>query len=132
MKAIDTNVLIRFLTGDNPVAQERVLAMFRSAQEQGEMFLVTNPVLIEVLWVLRSGYSLDRDKILDAFEALLDAPVLAFESTRHLRQFIQHGRSTNFGLADLLIGITARQHGCETTLTFDKKAAQFDLFEEIP
>jgi predicted nucleic-acid-binding protein len=33
--------------------------------------------------------------------------------------------------ADLLTGLTCRDKGCDTTLTFDKKAAQSELFTLI-
>jgi len=132
MKALDTNVLVRLLTGDDTAALERVEALLRAAEERDETFRVTDLVLLELLWVLRSSYRLDRDKILDTIEALLDAPALAFQSTAGVNQFLAIGRATNLDLADILIGLNARQQGCETTHTLDKKAAQSELFEEIP
>ena len=131
MKALDTNILVRFLTGDDPAAFDRVATLLRSADERGETFMVTDPVLLELLWVLRSSYDLGREKILDAVDALLDAPVFTFQSTRHVRQFVAQGRVASTELDDLLIGLSAEQQGCESTLTLDKKAAQSDLFEEI-
>ena len=52
MRAIDTNVIVRFLTADD-LAQA---AVARRAIEAGDIFIPTT-VLLETEWVLRSGYS---------------------------------------------------------------------------
>ena len=132
MKALDTNILVRLLTGDDTAALTRVEALLRTAQEQDETFRVTDLVLLELLWVLRSSYRLDRSKILDAIDALLNAATLSFQSAASVNQFLAIGRATSLDLADILIGLNAKQQGCETTHTLDKKAAQSELFEEIP
>jgi predicted nucleic-acid-binding protein len=131
MKALDTNILVRFLTGDDSAALVRVESLLRTAEEHNETFRVTDLVLLELLWVLRSSYQLDRSKILDAIEALFNAAALSFQSTESVSQFLVIGRATNFDLADILIGLNAKQQGCETTHTLDKKAAQSEFFEEI-
>ena len=132
MRALDTHVLVRLLTGDDRAALERVKALLSTAEEQHDTYMVTDMVLLELLWVLRSSYTLDRNKILDAAEALLNAPVLKFQSAEVLYQFLAIGRTTNLDLADILIGLNARQLGCAAVHTLDKKAARSELFEELP
>jgi predicted nucleic-acid-binding protein len=41
------------------------------------------------------------------------------------------GQASTLDLPDILIGLQARALGADITLTFDKKAARSDLFEEI-
>lgn len=36
--------------------------------------------------------------------------------------------NVNINLADLLIGLISKESGCETTLTFDRKAVKSDHF----
>jgi len=132
MKALDTNILVRLLTGDDTAALTRVEALLHAADKRGDTFLVTDLSLLELLWVLRSSYQLDRDKILDAIDALFNAPALAFQSTATMSQLLVIGRTTSLDLADILIGLNAKQQGCETTHTLDKKVAQSKLFDEIP
>ena len=132
MKALDTNILVRFLTGDEPAAVKRVAQLLESAEQRNESFHVTIPVLLELMWVLRARYRLTREEILDAVEKLLRMPVLAFDSPECVGNLILQGRTLSLDLADILIGLAAKQQGCETTLTLDKKAGQSELFEEIP
>ena len=44
MKAIDTNVLVRFLVNDDPVQGEQVRQLFAAAERQREAFFV--PILV--------------------------------------------------------------------------------------
>jgi predicted nucleic-acid-binding protein len=54
VKALDTNVLVRYLTADDESMVSRVQKLFDAAEESGEFFLVSLLVLLETLWVLRS------------------------------------------------------------------------------
>lgn len=51
MRAIDTNVVVRYLTDDEPSQSARA----RAAIDVGEVFVSTT-VLLESEWVLRSTY----------------------------------------------------------------------------
>ena len=44
-------------------------------------------------------------------------------------RFVRSARETDLGLEDLLIGEVAHIHGCESVITFDKKAARSGMFE---
>jgi predicted nucleic-acid-binding protein len=58
-------------------------------------------------------------------------PVLEVESLDRVHTLITQGRAGAVGLADLWIGLSAREKDCEATLTFDRKAARSGLFEEV-
>ena len=132
MKALDTNVVVRFLVRDDPAMTDRARQVFEHARDTGVPLLISSLVLRETLWVLGSTYRFSRQAILDATDRLQGLPAVRFDSREVVREFVRLGRSTSFDLADILIGLAAKQQGCETTLTLDKKAAQSDLFEEIP
>ena len=65
MKAVDTNVLIRVATGDDPVQNELALKAI------GGGAFVTSGVWIETEWVLRSSYRMTREAIADVLAGLL-------------------------------------------------------------
>jgi predicted nucleic-acid-binding protein len=58
MLAVDTNVIVRIVTNDEPEQVARAVALF----EQERIFIVKT-VLLEVQWVLRFCYQLPRDAI---------------------------------------------------------------------
>ena len=129
MKSLDANIIIRFLVNDDKKQGEKVRALFLEAEKRGSVFFVTSPVFLEVIYVLDSVYGFRRGEILDAIGSLSSMPIIRFEDTDAVQKFTTEGKNTTVDLEDIFIGLTAREAGCESTITFDKKAAKSDLFE---
>src|ERR1039458_6794249 len=66
MIAVDTNVLVRLLTGDKPSQAAAARRLFAS-----EPIWIARTVLLETAWVLRSLYGFETDAIRGAFTKLL-------------------------------------------------------------
>ena len=66
MTAVDTNVVVRLLTGDDPKQAAAAKVLFAS-----EAIWIAKTVLLETGWVLRSLYGYDESAIHDAFIKLL-------------------------------------------------------------
>ena len=62
MRAVDTNVLVRFLTRDD----QQQAARARKVMEQG--VFIPKTVLLETEWVLRYTYEFDRTAVAEALE----------------------------------------------------------------
>lgn len=131
MKGLDTNVLIRFLVRDDEDQAQAVRALFFEAEKKKETFFVPVSVTLEVIWVLSSAYDYSKDEIIRALGGLLVLPTLVLEEYDRIARVCRCASHHGTGLADILIGLSARDNGCSTTLTFDKKAAQSDLFTLI-
>jgi predicted nucleic-acid-binding protein len=129
MRALDTNILVRFLVNDDAVQGEKVRILFDKAETAGEAFYVATPVVLELLYVLDSVYGFARADILQALAALLLMPVLVFGNPDLLSQLVQRGRNEKTDLQELLVARSGEAAGCTTTLTFDRKAARSSLFE---
>ena len=67
-RAVDTNIVIRYLTRDDPVQAPIATEILRAG------FLLSATVLIETEWVLRSFYRWPRDRIAEALASLIDLP----------------------------------------------------------
>ena len=66
MIALDTNVIVRLITGDDPAQTAAAIAVFRTGP-----LLLCKTVLLETEWVLRGRYKLGRETIGEAFRKLL-------------------------------------------------------------
>jgi len=66
MIALDTNVIVRVVTRDDPRQVPAALAVMRS----GDLW-VSKTVLLETEWVLRYSYKLSRASIAETFRKLL-------------------------------------------------------------
>ncbi len=74
MIAVDTNVIVRVLTNDEPAQARRAIARMRS-----DAVWVSRTVLLEAAWVLSHAYKLDVATIADAFTTLLGVPSVDVE-----------------------------------------------------
>jgi predicted nucleic-acid-binding protein len=129
MKAIDTNVLIRFIMKDDEKQAQSVYQLFKQSEQNQQPLFVPLLVVLEVIWVLQSVYEIPDADIVQTFSDLLAMPVLSFESENVLENFIESTANTSFDLSDLLIANSAYSSACESIFTFDKKASKFKYFE---
>lgn len=74
MIALDTNVIVRIVTGDDPEQVKVAREIFES-----ESLWVCKTVLLETEWVLRYSYKLSPEPIRLAFRKLLGYPRLQVE-----------------------------------------------------
>ena len=130
MIAIDTNILVRYLTGDNP-AQSR---MARVLVDRAEIF-VGRTVMLESEWVLRSVYGYTAGQVCRALRAFAGLPRVTVESPAVLAQALDLAeRGMDFADALHLLAAT----DCEAMATFDRgfikaaKAAGLEGVEEPP
>ena len=131
MKALDTNVIVRFLVNDDRSQGRRARRLFQEAESSGDRLLITRPVVLETTWVLSAVYGFTRDEVLRAVELLLQMPVLEFDDYDSMQQLVRLGRTTRADLSDLLIGLAGKACGCEATVTFEKGLGDTGLFERL-
>ena len=74
MLAVDTNVLVRFFTRDDPQQAERA----RRVVAHNEIF-VSKTVLLETDWVLRRTYRYTREAVISTLRLLLSATSVSIE-----------------------------------------------------
>lgn len=113
MRAIDTNVVVRFLTADDK-SQARAA---RSAIEAGDIFIATT-VLLESEWVLRSAYGFEPVQIAQGLRGLAGLPGITIEEAPLLAQALEW-MEEGMDFADALH--LAKSSDCDSFLTFDRK-----------
>jgi len=129
MKALDTNVLVRFLVKDDEQQAKAVYRKFKQTEVKKEVLFIPVPVVLETIWVLESVYEVTRQEILDSVDDLLLMPILDFEAQSAIRNFVSSAREDKGDLSDMFIGHHAKYLGCDSVITFDKRASKLGLFE---
>lgn len=131
MRGLDTNILPRFLTADDPVQTQQVDSLFAAAEQAGERFFISAVALCELSWTLRGRpYHLDRDQIVAVLERILDTGIFEIQHRDLVRRALGDYRDGRADFADYLLGQECRDAGCADTVTFDRKlsgAAGFSL-----
>jgi predicted nucleic-acid-binding protein len=112
MVAVDTNVLIRLLTDDDPGQAASARALFAT-----EAIWVAKTVLLETTWVLRSVYGFDEDAIRASLLSLLGLSNVQAEEERQVFEALRLS-GQGMELADSL-HLCSRPAG-STFVSFDR------------
>ena len=129
MIGLDTNVMVRYLTQDDPVQSRRATQIFDhqlTTLEPGFLSVVT---MVETVWVLDRAYGFIDQEIAAALERMIQTDVLLIENEQEVftaMTALKQGRGT---FADALIAALGAKAGCKHTLTFDQKALRLAGFE---
>lgn len=114
--AIDTNILVRFLTHDEEQQYRQAYKLF-----QFPRLYIAMTVFLETEWVLRYAYKYEASEIIRAFRMVLGLPNVEAENTDRLADALTWHQS-GLDFADAL-HLASSQH-CETLYTFDREFAK--------
>jgi len=119
--AVDTNVVVRLLVGDDPSQQQAALTRLKKIRATGGSVLASPVVLAEVAWVLGSAYAYDRAKIAAALRGILATPPFVVTPRAAVLAALASYEKGPGDFADYLILELARAEGFTKLLTFDKR-----------
>ena len=116
MIALDTNVVVRVLTADDPVQ----LRAARRLISSGATLFLSKSVLLETEWVLRYSYELNRVTIGDVLRQLIGAHEVEVEDLDAVRQALAW-HAEGLDLADALHLASSRS--ADSFASFDRQLA---------
>ncbi len=113
MIAVDTNVVIRFLTHDDEAQARKATAIFKKRN-----IYIPDTVILETEWVLRYAYNFPVQDICGAFIKLFGLPNIHLSNPIWMSQAIQwHQQGLDFADALHLVNSQA----CKQFMTFDAR-----------
>jgi len=113
---LDTNVLIRHLTGDPPDMAERATAALSSA----EQLLLTDLVLAECVYVLESFYEVERTQVAELMRAAVALPSVAVIDASLLLRALEVYEIDRLDFAESYLVASAEATGMDAILSFDR------------
>ena len=113
MHAVDTDVLVRLLIGDDAAQTKRAAALFKK-----ESIFIPKTVLFETEWVLRRLYRLERATVVSCVRKLGGLGKVEFEQPLVVAKALQWCED-GLDFADALH--LASSHGASTFATFGEK-----------
>ena len=124
MLAVDTNIIVRYLTADHPEQFAKASVLIH-----GQDVYVCTTVLLETEWVLRGGYRFSRDQIIAALTAFAGLPRINLEDPALAAKALDWMRS-GLDFADALH--LAKAATCEAFVSFDQRfAAAANALSEV-
>lgn len=123
MIGLDTNVLVRYFTQDDPDQAEKATTLIESLTTEQPGF-ITQIVLVELTWVLTGAYGINRKEITNLIETILRTKEFTIEAAQTVWKALYLYTGSTADFADCLIERLGREAKCEYTATFDIKAAK--------
>jgi predicted nucleic-acid-binding protein len=120
---LDTNVLLRYITQDDPKQSPMATALIESLSPEAPGF-VTIVSVVELVWVMQSCYAVGRDAIADALGQILRTKEIVVENAEVVWRAIRAFTGSSADFADCLIERSAAAAGCAEVYTFDRVAAK--------
>jgi len=124
---VDTNILVRHLTGDPPEMAARATAYLRS--QTG--LLLTDLVAAETVYVLESFYEAPRDQIAQAMRSLLGLDTVSCVDSALLRRAIEVYETDRVDFAEAYLVACAESTGVGRVASFDRSLDRVSTIERI-
>lgn len=128
MVGLDTNVLVRYLTQDDPRQSSAATRLIETELSDKKPGFISLMVLVELCWVLERLYSARSDEIADTIADMLGTSHFQLQERESvqaaLEQWRRQRKSNGAGLPDMLIAQVALKFGCTRVFSFDKMAVR--------
>jgi predicted nucleic-acid-binding protein len=100
---VDTNVILRFLVGDDPPKAARAAALMGRVERSEDTIEITVEVLTETVWTLESFYKVPRAEIAEKLVTLLTFPGVQSMSKELFFRALQDYATSNVDFVDCLL-----------------------------
>ena len=117
---IDTNIFIRFFTGDIKEQYEESIELFKRIEGEKVVGYVSILVINEIIWIMESFYNIKRNIYIPKLLSALSLKKIKIMEVKKdfLLKVIEQLEKSNLDFTDLYL-FHAREH--RKIVTFDKK-----------
>jgi predicted nucleic acid-binding protein len=123
---LDTNVVIRHLTGDPPAMARRATKLLATETE----LVLADLVLAECVYVLESFYEVERARVAELMRAALAVPTIASDSELLLRA-LEIYELDRLDFAEAYLVAAAEFTGAKSIASFDKAIDRVPSVERL-
>lgn len=122
MIGLDTNVLARFLLGDDTKQSALARKALHDAIATGQRLMICSAMFLELEWVLRSRPDLNKPAVVAMLRQLLVLHDLVIDDEVAVEEALHAYENVNVDFAECLFHAIYQSRGCTTMMTFDKGA----------
>lgn len=118
---VDTNIFVRYLTGDDQRKADAVEKILRKAAGGSVRLITTDIVIAELVWVLSSFYEQPESVIADFVRAILNTDGLVIERSDYIEAALDIYEESRIDFIDAYIIGYMRMKGISALCSYDKK-----------
>lgn len=131
MRGVDTNVLVRYITQDDPEQALAANAVVEECIRKRDLLVIHPVVLCELVWVLESAYRFGRDDIVMVLDHIIRTAQFDIVDKDIVWQAFGDYQRGKADFSDYFIGRANKRAGADITLTFDQALRQATHFKVL-
>jgi predicted nucleic acid-binding protein len=124
---LDTNVLIRHLTGDPPALARRAGAFLATADE----LLLPDLIVAEVVYVLESFYEVERARVAELVRAVIGFPAILVVDAPLILRALEVYELERIDFAEAYLVASAEASGVGAIASFDRSIDRVSTVQRI-
>ena len=124
---LDTNVVIRHLTGDPPEQARRASAFLATADE----LLLPDLIVAEVVYVLESFYEVERARVAELVRAVIAFPAIVVVDVPLLLRAVEVYELERIDFAEAYLVASAEASGVGAIASFDRSIDRVSTVQRI-
>lgn len=124
---LDTNVLVRHLTGDPPAMAERATALLN----EGSQLLLADLVVAEAIYVLESFYEVSREQVATTIRSLLAFDSISVVDRDVLLRAVEVYEIDRLDFAEAYLVACAESTGIGRVVSFDRSIDRVSTIERV-
>ena len=124
---LDTNILVRHVTGDPPELAERATRFLATAED----LLVPDLILAEVAYVLESFYETPRSQVAEILRSVLAFPAIQVVDAELLHRAVEVYDLDRLDFANAYLVASAERTGVATIVSFDRSIDRVGTVDRI-
>ena len=124
---VDSNVLVRHLTGDPPGQAARATAALRS----GETLVLVDLIVAEVVLVLESVYEVEPSRVAELVRSMLTFPTITVADPPLLFRALELYEQHRIHFADSYLAACAEYSGVGRVMSFDRELGRAATIERV-
>jgi predicted nucleic acid-binding protein len=125
---VDTNIFLRYLTGDDPLKYEKCRELFKKAVNGKISLLTSHMVIAELIWTLQSFYKVPKEDVIDKMSAVINTPNLSVPGRTLIAEALSIYGRNNVDYIDAYNAVFMKHNSSKKILFYD---ADFDIFDDI-
>lgn len=131
MIGIDTNIMIRLITHDDPEQTKQAITFVSKHCRPDSPGFITLITVAEIAWLLEKSYKYPRDKVLQTFQSIAKTKHFLIERFDLFETVLYQFELGKANFNDYLIAYCALECGVDYVATFDKKASKSPLYKLV-
>ncbi len=124
MIGLDTNVLVRYLSQDDPGQARIATELIENQCSKKHPAFINHIVLCETIWVLERAYNVKKALLSQIMEKILKTEQFNIQQIDMVWRAFKEFQKNKADFADCLLSQINLENECDETVTFDKTAAK--------